>query len=52
MSNDSRLFVLITGGAGFLSAALVRELRQDDSSISPAEIRLFDIKLTLRKTTI
>lgn len=38
--------VLITGGAGFLGSALVRELTKENDStrLSPAEIRLFDTR--------
>jgi nucleoside-diphosphate-sugar epimerase len=34
--------VLITGGAGFLGKAMIRELLDPDSPVKPSKIRIFD----------
>lgn len=35
--------ILVTGGAGFLGKAIVREFLGEDSPVHPAELRIFDI---------
>ncbi len=36
--------ILITGGAGFLGKAIVREFLSEDSLVRPSELRVFDLK--------
>ena len=45
MQTDTKkgLNILVTGGAGFLGKAIVRELLEPTSPITPARIRIFDI---------
>jgi nucleoside-diphosphate-sugar epimerase len=42
MLAQKKINVLVTGGAGFLGKALIRELLAPDSPVMPATIRIFD----------
>lgn len=43
MNNPGAPVILITGGAGFLGRALVREFLAPDAPVRPRELRVFDI---------
>lgn len=42
--SDNRVNVLLTGGAGFLGKAVIRELFEEDSPILPGIVRVLDIQ--------
>jgi len=44
MESVNQPTILVTGGSGFLGKNIVKELLAEDSPISPAEIRVFDIR--------